>query len=510
MTAPALRWLAVWCGYAASSLMAADWPGHLGPQGTSTAPAIAEAAVAAPKDFALVWTCEEAIPDGRSSDGSGKTHSTASGGFASPVLGGGKVVLNYYLPSGAAVDAKHVANAAHKYLNGLEPRRKWAIGADDVVLAIDAASGKTAWKRSFADAGMNWCIHFNKGGPASSPVIAGDAVLAVGTMGILRCLALADGAVRWEAPLPKLAEALAKVKDACVKNQTGAQFNRACSSSPAVSGGVVACSTMYLKVQHPIEYYGLDGGMDLVGYELASGKQLWTVPNALGWIASPTPWEHAGKHYFIVGNSQKEPAGGTLRLIDAATGAVAWERPVGGNGDTLVVAGDLLLGNILAGGNQFGCLRLSAAGAEEVWKLDPLLGSNLVAPPLVLDGRAYLRLGKVKPPLRVIDLASGKEVASSQGPHVAAMGFFIGGSFAGEGRILAQADSAHHGADADGSYPDLACAWYAAKPDGVTLLSEGKLPMVASYTLPVVPALADGRLYLRGPDRIRCYDLRVK
>ena len=61
---------------------------------------------------------------------------------------------------------------------------------EEVVVAFDAATGDTVWENGWP------ARHYDtlsKEGPRATPAIAGDAVLALGALGELRCLDLASG-----------------------------------------------------------------------------------------------------------------------------------------------------------------------------------------------------------------------------------------------------------------------------------------------------------------------------
>ena len=74
-------------------------------------------------------------------------------------------------------------------------------------------------------------------------------------------------------------------------------------------GGVLVVSEMYVRIQYPDERSGAPGAM---GYDLATGKRLWTSPpGSLGWIATASRWRHGhddGESVVIAGNGSGEGA----------------------------------------------------------------------------------------------------------------------------------------------------------------------------------------------------------
>ena len=90
-------------------------------------------------------------------------------GYASPAIVGGKLVYQH------------------------------RVGDEDVIECLDAITGSRLWYRAFATQYEDRYGYNN--GPRSSPVIDGDQVYAYNSLGVLRCLALADGVSRWSRDL---------------------------------------------------------------------------------------------------------------------------------------------------------------------------------------------------------------------------------------------------------------------------------------------------------------------
>ncbi len=68
-------------------------------------------------------------------------------------------------------------------------------GTDEIVVAVNAADGKTVWERKFSVP--------NSTGPNASPVIVGDFIYTFGVAGHLRCLRKENGDVAWSKDLVK-------------------------------------------------------------------------------------------------------------------------------------------------------------------------------------------------------------------------------------------------------------------------------------------------------------------
>lgn len=76
-------------------------------------------------------------------------------------------------------------------------------GDHDVVVALDAKSGKTNWEYKYASpTHEGQKLDFGKG-PNATPLIAGDQIITVGFGGLMHCLSRSDGKLIWKHDLVK-------------------------------------------------------------------------------------------------------------------------------------------------------------------------------------------------------------------------------------------------------------------------------------------------------------------
>ena len=75
-------------------------------------------------------------------------------------------------------------------------------GTDEVVLCLDAATGKEVWKNAYAAIAVTGPSASQHPGPRSSPAIANGKVVTFGASGILSCLDAANGKVLWRKENP--------------------------------------------------------------------------------------------------------------------------------------------------------------------------------------------------------------------------------------------------------------------------------------------------------------------
>ena len=224
--------------------------------------------------------------------------------------------------------------------------------AEDVVICLDLATGKTLWKCK------------SPGEPtgrmaSSTPCVAGGRVFALGSTQF-HAVDAESGKLIWSAPLPSKAPA----------------------SSPLVVDGVLV----------------INAGK-LAAFDAATGKQLWIQAKAGGGNSSPVAWK-CGDKTVVICNGR-----GVLAGMDLKTGDVLWTTPAGGDctpaivGDALAVQSNSPKVGILAG-------KLSATGFTKLWNMpyDPLRSQSS---PLILDGHVYVMDDNIH---YCFDLMTGKKL----------------------------------------------------------------------------------------------------
>ena len=412
----------------AATATAGDWPFWMGPRGDGSGIDCGKPLVESMDDAVVLWKSEQKLPDGRAPDGSEKVQSSVSGGFASPVLAGDRLYFFYYVPSGQVHD-KALAARGYAYENGVT-KDKWLIDADDIVICIDARTGKTLWKTVFEQKGINFGT-FNKGGPMLTPAVADGKVYALGTMGRVYCLDAATGKPLWESNIGERFERQVKLKQVAKEQKMLPQFNRDFAVTLTVADGVVVCSdVLSYKVQTPVREFFWSHQSGMVGLDGKTGQRLWALPATLGLFVSPVRWTHGGREYVIGINR------GKATCADPKTGKVVWELEVGANGETPAISGDYLLCNGAADGEgALTCYKLDPSGGKKLWAMPAGFGYPR-STPVVYEGHVYAcgRSGK----MACIEIATGKVVG--------ALGLNAGGAsfaVAADRRLLVQADAAH-------------------------------------------------------------------
>jgi outer membrane protein assembly factor BamB len=498
----------------------AAWPYFLGPIGGGMAGQAAKAPTAAPADFVLRWR-GEAIDIGQSLGSinrfmrtypSSLNIRTASGG-ASPVLAGGKIYVSYFRPSpqfppapgvgpenftrtlgGFIEQAPKHPNRSLQMTPETAPRavlEKHWIGADDVMLCLDAATGQTLWQSVLPARGWNFQHH--KGGPFNmSPAVADGRAFAIGMGTDLHAFDAADGRHLWSQRLggPSI--------DGARMDGQGIQNTHLSATVIALPGVVVAPQ-----------------GGTWRGFDPATGAERWNsaLPAAHATLAV---WRD-GERHVLLGNS------GGIAAIDAADGKELWRagsgtgegkvstvlssgRGLGPNGIT--VLGDQMLAYVderdasdTKGQSNRSFLmswRLGREAARPLWRvaIPPVNGEHV---PVVMHGRWTVVGGGGR--IQVRDLGTGALVAEQEGPSPQ-----NGGYLQAMGDLLLVREDGTHGHASFHSYR-------VAADGAITFLTAAAAftPMgggTSSYHHPIYYPLGDGRMFLRMADGIYCYDVR--
>lgn len=407
---------------------AEDWPQWRGPDRNGL--------VAASPPLAATWPANgpkklwesESIPMGRSH------------GWASPVVAAGRVYLQAPQKTGD----------------------QWR----DVFYCLDAATGRTVWKRAQAESGSL------REGSSSTVCVAGDLVYGAGSKSVLYCLKAADGAVVWQVDAGKY---WGSVRD---DKRTGTH------SSFLVADGVAVIQGAH--------HDGNTKGA-VVALDAKTGAEIWSRPKH-GGQGSPVLWRKDGEAYVLTVARDGLSA---FRLRD---GRALWTILPGGSSHTPVVHGDYAV-FLSDGWPQRGlvCFRMGVEKAEKVWQLAGRYDAGSSA--VVYKGHVYA-------------------TASNRGEHVSYSHSVALCVELETGTVKWEAKTPCGGYKcpvvADGKLVYTAAGQVVmarADPSGHQELARLK----AEADEYASPALADGRLFFRtspgswmkgGPSKVVCYDLR--
>lgn len=466
---------------APAAALSTDWPQWRGPA-CSGASSSGQDLVDSLDKVRLAWKSESV---GLSGCGHGSPDHLATG-FCDPVIAGGRVFLFWFERSGEGrVEWERIQHSRsfglrlikEVYKDANEADGQSRYNADDIVLCLDAETGRRLWKRVFPQRGFN---HRKVYSPLCVPAVSGERLYALGSAGSVYCLEVATGKLLWRSDVGKAAEHFEQMRELCLRTGVRGFEPMAFNHAVSVIDGVVVVGDS----GSPLGGRGSDvreHDAGLVGLDAATGRRLWWVPQCLHRWGMPARWRHQGREYAIA-------AGGTRMVaVEPRTGKIVWEL-AGAVSDsvTLAISGDYLVVNTNKTKDPKGdgptCYRLSLQGAAKLWTLPPA-GSLMICHvgAVIQGGQAYVMTSEG---LACVELATGKPLGT-----VPQFGHAYSGYVGGDGMLWDPRLKAVR-------------AWPAFKP------LEGKLADAPGVGFIQAPAYADGRVYLRGRTNIYCYDFR--
>ena len=239
--------------------------------------------------------------------------------------------------------------------------------ADEVMTAIDAATGETIWRTAYpAPFQMNPATMPHGPGPKSTPTYADGRLFAHGMTGAITAYDAADGRQLWQVP------------------GTGVTPLYHTAMSPLVVGDLVI-----------IHMGGHDNGA-LTAFDVATGDVRWSWDGDGPAYGSPMLFELGGVRQVVV-FTQSQFIGVALE-----TGALLWSRPFTTSSDTTSQTPILYDGMVIQAGRGNGvtAFRVTQNGGswttEEVWRTDEvsLHMANGVVDGNVLIGLSHLNSGQ--------------------------------------------------------------------------------------------------------------------
>ena len=164
---------------------------------------------------------------------------------------------------------------------------------EEVVTALDAATGKTIWEYKFASPTEG--VNFSEGaGPHSTPLVTGDRVFAVGSRKELMALNKANGQVVWSHDM--------------IKEYAAGSPDRGYAASPVLYG-----DTVIVPMGGP--------GQVLAAFNARTGALVWKAGDFEFSPASPMIIDVDGQKQLLYF------AGNAVAGFDPATGRTLWSHP---------------------------------------------------------------------------------------------------------------------------------------------------------------------------------------
>ena len=352
--------------------------------------------------------------------------------------------------------------------NGRAKQGPW--DAEETVIAMDAATGKTLWEHKYPSRRED----FNFGaGPHSTPLIVGDRLFTIGTQKQMFAFDKKTGKVLWSRDFIKDFNSHELLIRPVVKTGYGC--------SPIAYRDTIICS-----VGGP--------GQSVMAFRQSDGAVVWKSGDFLTSEAPPIMITLGGREQLVVFG------GGTVNGMDPSNGRILWSHVHDPGNDlncsTPLFGPDniLFVSSAYRAGSR--AIQLKPDGnitfAEELWFTNRVRFMFLNA--IRLGDYIYGTTGDFGPAfLTALHVKTGQAAWQHRGFGRASMLYADNPSAgSGQGKAIIM--------DEDG---DLALARLA--PEGVTILSEAK--KVFDTTTWTVPSLAGTTLYARDREKIVALNL---
>ena len=209
---------------------------------------------------------------------------------------------------------------------------------EEVVSAFELASGETIWSAAYASAfSKNKYAAAMAKGPFSTPLVSNGRVFTLGTSAVLSSFDAATGALRWR-------------KDWSNEIDTSRLFTGT-AMSPIIDSGLL------------IVHVGDDDGGALRALDPASGDEKWALPGHGPGYASPIVTVADGVRQLVT-MTDKAVVG-----VDVGSGKQLWTIPFPDEWNENIVTPTLAGGVLIVSGTRKGTFgyRLEKSGARQLW-----------------------------------------------------------------------------------------------------------------------------------------------
>jgi len=369
------------------------------------------------------------------------------------------------------------------------------VGKECRLRCVESETAKPIWESTYAtDYEDNFSYDT---GPRSSPVVDEDRVYTFGPEGTLRCVSVVDGTELWKIDTAD--------KFHVIQNFFGV------GSTPVVEGDLLIVLIGGSPADsHPIAPDRLDqvkgNGCGIVAFDKRTGAIKYQITDELASYASPTLATIGGRRWcFVFARSG-------LVAFEPSTGKIDFQYPwrakdlYSVNASTPVVTGDTVF---VSESYEIGSslLKVRPGAFDLLWKDPASIRAEKAMrlhwnTPVVIDGYLYGSTGRHTDPaeLRAIELATGKVKWSQPGLGRCSLlnveGHFV--SLGENGRVqLLKVNPEKFDVVAD----------FVPKDKEAPQVAGTDPPELLQYPAWAAPILSHGLLYVRGKDRLACFEV---
>lgn len=359
-------------------------------------------------------------------------------------------------------------------------------GDAERLTCVSAVSGEELWRCEYAT-DYSDLLGYNNG-PRATPVVDGERVYTMGAEGVLQCVRADDGKTLWRIDTSKDFNV--------VQNFFGV------GSTPLVWRDLVIANIGGSPPNSPTDVYAANGfvesnGSGVVAFDKHTGQVRWKTGDDLASYASPIAAQHEGQDIVYVF------ARSGLLAIDPVRGAVRahfpWRsrRLESVNASSPVAIGsEVFISETYEVGSAL--VRFTGTDFEEIWTDRNRRRNRAMAlhwnTPIAHDGYLYGSSGYHSPEaeLRCVEWHTGKVMWSEPGMGRSSL-TFVDGML-----VCLSEDGTLRIVRATPDRYDERAEWELSASDGTPLLN---------YPAWSAPALAQGRLYVQGANRLVCLTL---
>ncbi len=456
------------------------------------------------------------------------------GSLTPPIVADGTVYVSSYRPAGPFYSIGGIKGNGYSKGKGFDGQIKLQVQAEDILVAMDAETGKTRW--TFAEPGKLMWQPGKRGGLQMAPRYHDGRVYFVGTLGDLYAIDAKTGKKVWQNDIGGAARWMRLLRQAYLHGKVDHEDKHTRRSLrklkyPGIDKG------LWIEPPAPLWMGGIviadgvlvvgDSGTGLRGHDLKTGKPIWQRGNVISYYAAPSVWTHKGRQYLLTATANE--ASGSLQLLDAKTGKTIWQvKDLGPTFPTLAASEKYVLVNTKKYEKHkqdygtWGCYELSLTGAKLLWELPNKPGYRIPLTPdsnarqryTIRGDTAYVETGSEKKNPRgrflVIDAPSGKILAehvnSSDMTSITRAWYLLGD------RIYAAYDR-YHSPNRGGRKPFIAYEVSRKQirrvDDEVGICALDMADITGGYRVTMESAFVDGRIFERTTDGgVVCYDIR--